>query len=400
MTDWARVEQLRGRGLSWEEIADDEKVGFSPPPGTQRPGLALKSLYLQRRSKRQRERRSGSPSSSSRGREEKEQRALDQRGRRWGLLALLGMVIVLAGAVPAAISLGVPLVSAIVPLLSLVLVATVGAVLLALSFVISSKEALRRWKRNVAAGVVVALIVTAGLVLVAYGANCPNLSASTTLEHSGSTQGSWVKANNPIWSSGDQPVLFYWGSTACPYCSASSWALRGALEAFGTLSGTSYGHSDPSDSYGNGVGVSEVLLDSSTLQGTYLTWDVKETVQSTVNPVEPGCPEKAYISAYDSTTSIPFVVVGGLYIHASSLVDPGCLLSSGCGTASGTPLTAQQIESDLSSGTGPVYNAIHTAQIDLEAFLLKVVQMAQGPGAGPTAVKNDPAVIAVLDGIT
>ncbi len=49
MTDWTRVEKLRTRGMAWDEIADDPRVGFSSPSGTD-AGRALKALYFRRRS--------------------------------------------------------------------------------------------------------------------------------------------------------------------------------------------------------------------------------------------------------------------------------------------------------------------------------------------------------------
>jgi hypothetical protein len=50
MTDWDRVERLRAKGLSWDRIAADPKVGFTAPPGTA-PGRALRHLHYARRSR-------------------------------------------------------------------------------------------------------------------------------------------------------------------------------------------------------------------------------------------------------------------------------------------------------------------------------------------------------------
>jgi peroxiredoxin len=44
MTDWQRVEKLRAKGLSWDEVARDRRVGFHPPKGTD-PGRALKIIF-------------------------------------------------------------------------------------------------------------------------------------------------------------------------------------------------------------------------------------------------------------------------------------------------------------------------------------------------------------------
>ena len=50
MTDWERVERERNRGRSWSEIAEDRRVAFAPPPGSD-PGRALKAVYFQRRAR-------------------------------------------------------------------------------------------------------------------------------------------------------------------------------------------------------------------------------------------------------------------------------------------------------------------------------------------------------------
>ena len=50
MTDWSRVEKLRARGIEWDEIAENERVGFQADKGTN-PGRALKTLYYSRRSR-------------------------------------------------------------------------------------------------------------------------------------------------------------------------------------------------------------------------------------------------------------------------------------------------------------------------------------------------------------
>lgn len=66
MTDWARVERLRGKGRSWEQIAEDERVGFQGQKGSS-SGKALKVLYFQRRSRRGRSLSKGAEAVRARG---------------------------------------------------------------------------------------------------------------------------------------------------------------------------------------------------------------------------------------------------------------------------------------------------------------------------------------------
>lgn len=58
MTDWDRVERLRSKGRSWEEIAGDPKVGFRAEPGVP-SGPSLRVLYNRRRPRRR-----GSPATA------------------------------------------------------------------------------------------------------------------------------------------------------------------------------------------------------------------------------------------------------------------------------------------------------------------------------------------------
>jgi hypothetical protein len=63
MTDWERVAKLRTKGVSWEVVARDEKVGFHPPDGSN-DGRALKAIYYRRKSNTSRSHqvRPGTPS--------------------------------------------------------------------------------------------------------------------------------------------------------------------------------------------------------------------------------------------------------------------------------------------------------------------------------------------------
>ncbi|MGI0068154.1 MAG: hypothetical protein ACREB9_07070, partial [Thermoplasmata archaeon] len=55
MVDWDRVEQLHEKGLSWEDIAADPKVGFKPDQSVSQAGPALRRLYYRRKSREERQ---------------------------------------------------------------------------------------------------------------------------------------------------------------------------------------------------------------------------------------------------------------------------------------------------------------------------------------------------------
>ncbi|MCW6167418.1 MAG: hypothetical protein LVQ64_03110, partial [Thermoplasmatales archaeon] len=62
MVDWDRVEQLHEKGLSWEDIAADPKVGFKPDQSVTQAGPALRRLYYRRKSREERQGPSEAPS--------------------------------------------------------------------------------------------------------------------------------------------------------------------------------------------------------------------------------------------------------------------------------------------------------------------------------------------------
>ena len=102
------------------------------------------------------------------------------------------------------------------------------------------------------------LVFSGAFGVAALVSGCPTLSAPTPGEPS-----SFEKAYDPSGPDNGASVFFFYGSAACPYCSASSWAMVVALEAFGTLSGTYLDRSNPSDVYPN---TPELVLASATLQ--------------------------------------------------------------------------------------------------------------------------------------
>lgn len=405
MTDWERVEKLRSRGLSWSEIAEDEKVGFKAPAGTEKPGLALKALYFQRRSRRERR--------ASRGQES------DERGRKTGeggskhvawrdrhvLIASVGIVIALAAAVPFLLGYAVTLIPTAIPLLYLAIAAGVGLVVLGLGLVLGSTGALEKWKRAVILGIVVGLLFAFTIVAVEIGAGCPNLATGTVSEPSpnvaGESGGTWVGASNSLWTENGMPVVFFFGSIECPYCSASSWAIRDAMEAFsaGSFSPVVYHTSITGDVYPS---TPEVELAGTSSGGSTLSWDPQEdTNTAAIGAPTVGCPESAYTGAYDGQGSIPFVVVGGVFIHQGTFVNPACLSSDGCNASdpyTTSAFTPEQVEGDLSSHSGADYTAIWLATYYLEAYMWKADSMA---GITPPAsVMNNAEVAGVESAIS
>ena len=381
MTDWDRVERLRSKGWDWSAIAADPTVQYTAPEGAGDPGRALKALYFQRRSTRKGS--NGADRKSSRASEEQEkQRAKSLRARA----PFIGLLIAFAAGFW--ILFGRTVVTSLLVLVPLIYVAIAlafGLIVFGVGLVLGGRGISGGWRKAIAVSLVVALLVTGVGALAAYSTGIPNLSPNTT-NQPGNGQGSWVSAGNPLWTSGGLPVFFFAGSIACPFCSASSWAMYGALSAFGTLGGVTFYHSNPGDTYPN---TPEVDLSSVTYTSSYLSVQIAEGTDDSQITVPALTPiQNAYFQTYDGTGGVPFNVVGGIYIHTGSLVDPA-ILSPG-----GTALTTSQVQNDIASGSGSVYQAIYSAQIYLEAYFVKADQKA---GINPpSAVLGDSAVMSIV----
>lgn len=378
MVDWDLVDRRRAKGWDWDRIAADEKVGFHADDSAGEPGRALRALYYQRRSKTKRR---GSDAAVSGG-DGEEPSGPPPTSR----LATAGFVLVPVFAIWFLLALAFPspvgtYLSAIPAVLLLLLA---GAFVLAYGLLRSTERWNRTARSAVVVGVVLGFAVSGGVGLVAIAQGCPTLSSNLTSEPS-----SWVRANNPTWQSNGAPVFFFFGSVACPYCSASSWAMVAALERFGTLSGNYYGHSDsnPQDI----PNTPEVVLASTTLQSPYVGLHVVESTDDSqvVDPGTPSCIDQAYVSAYDTNGGIPFVVIGGKFIHTGTLVDP-LQLRSPPGNPSNPPLTPQEVQAAVDNQSGPIWNAMSPQVYFMEAIIVYL------NGGQPASVANDPNVAPLL----
>ncbi|MGC2289385.1 MAG: DUF929 family protein, partial [Thermoplasmata archaeon] len=185
----------------------------------------------------------------------------------------------------------------------------------------------------------------------------PTLSPFTTSEPN-----NFQKVGNPLWTSDGKPVYFFFGSAACPYCSASSWAMVVALERFGSLTGTSFAYSSPTDSAGPNT--PETVLANAQLASPYLSLQVAESTytESIHLPGFANEYQDAYYVAYDSAGYIPFVVIGGQYFTQGTLVSPADLAG----------MTPAQVQGQITAQSGTCWVAISPAADWLTAYILKV----------------------------
>jgi uncharacterized protein DUF929 len=296
------------------------------------------------------------------------------RPRRWPLarvgwlaLPLFGAWFLLALLIPSPTG---AFLSAI-PILAFLL--AVSAFLWAFGLLRARRRWNRRFRTTAVIGLVAGLVLSGAMTAAAAAEGCPWLAPFPSGEPSG-----WQKAGGQSWSSGGVPEFFFYASVACPFCSATSWPVWKALSAFGNMSNVTFGYSTPTDIHPN---TPEVILAGARYVSTYVELNVHEDTDPTTirAPSLDSCTELAYVNSYDGG-QVPFLVVGGIFLHAGTLVDPSVL----------SGLTTAQVSSQVTNGSGPAWSALAPATYMLEAILEKT------GGNAPAAVASDPNVQADL----
>jgi hypothetical protein len=219
----------------------------------------------------------------------------------------------------------------------------------------------------VIAGIVLGLFVSTIVGVTGYLAfGCPYLPPASTL--TGQPGPGWTRANVAAWQEGGQPIMYFYGSSWCPYCSAGSWAIYKALTEFGSVSGTSLAFSSLTDT---APGTPEIVLANANVASSTIHFRVSEDT-SGVDGTFPGtsdCFEQAYVSSY-SGSSIPFLVINGQFIHAGTpIIQPTTLSDYTYSSTNGGGATTvlQQVQGE----NGTAWSAISTQAWWIMAFLAK-----------------------------
>jgi thiol-disulfide isomerase/thioredoxin len=362
MVDWDRVEQLRDKGWDWDRIADDPKVGFHPEASVSDPGRALRGLYHRQKSRESRTGKETVPSKSSKKKEEQ------VRERRWSLVRigylltpLFGIWALLAFVAPSPVGVYLPF----FPWLALAL-AVVAILLLFALWRTQEKRWSPVFRTALVSGLVLGLAVAGSFGIASTILGCPFLSSVTS-----STPGpGWTQSSASAWQEGGKPVLYFYGASWCPYCSAGSWTLYKALSEFGTVTGASaaLGFSSTSDVY---PGTPEIVLGNVGYSSTTITFIVNEDTSGVDGtfPATSGCIEQAYVTTY-SGSAIPFVVINGQYIHAGSpIINPSQLSSYSYGTYGSAGASA--VYNQVNAENGSAWSVISPQAYWVMTFLTK-----------------------------
>jgi thiol-disulfide isomerase/thioredoxin len=219
-------------------------------------------------------------------------------------------------------------------------------------------------RNTLVAGVVLGLVVSGLVGVTGYLAfGCPYLPSASSLK---SEPAGWSYASVSPWQQEGKPVVYFYGATWCPFCSASSWAIWKALSEFGQISNvpTGYSSNDPAGPY-----TPEIILANAQFSSTTVAFQVSEDTSGVVGNLvgSTNCYQEAYTAAY-SAGSIPFLVVNGVYVHAgTSLVLPSDLSSWANGMDGG----ASAVQSSVASETGTPWAQVQAPAWWMMAFMAK-----------------------------
>lgn len=361
MVDWDRVAELRAEGMDWGDIAADPKVGFHPDTSVGDPGRALRALYHRERARSARQ--GPAPAPKKRPSRDHESRWTLVRAA-YLLVPVVGIWFALAFVAPSPVGLLVPA----IPYLGLVLA---GAAFFLIYALWRTREP--RWssafRGTVIGGVVLGLIFAGMVGLVGslvFG--CPYLPPASAVPSVANASNWHGGSGLPAWDSGGKPVVFFYGATWCPYCSASSWAIWKALSEYGSVSGVHTGYSSSSDVYANTPEM--VLANLQLSSGAPVVFQASEYTGG-VDGVAPGtsnCYQLAYVSAY-SGGSIPFLEVGGKYVHGGTTIINPTVFTSYDGTGAGT------VRGDIQNQTGQPWHAVANETFWIMALIAKTANL-------------------------
>lgn len=146
----------------------------------------------------------------------------------------------------------------------------------------------------------------------------------------GTATGLRALSGQPELMSGGKPEVLYMGGQFCPYCAAERWALAAAVSRFGTLSGPTFIHSSPTDTYPSTPTLS---FDKATYVSRYLEFvpvewygeaDDPSTPFQHVYLQQPTAQQAALFARYGGG-SFPFVDIGNRFVVPQAQYPPPAL---------------------------------------------------------------------------
>jgi hypothetical protein len=136
--------------------------------------------------------------------------------------------------------------------------------------------------------------------------------------------------STPAYTVGGKPAILYVGAEYCPYCAAERWALTIALSRFGSFDGLGLTTSSSTDIYPS---TRTLSFYGSTFHSDLISFEGVETAGNELNAagtsyeaLETLTPEQQQLfQAYSGSGSIPFLLIGNLYVQSGASFQPDVL---------------------------------------------------------------------------
>ncbi len=136
--------------------------------------------------------------------------------------------------------------------------------------------------------------------------------------------GDFSRVSSHIIVMGGKIPIFFFGSMACPYCAEESWSIYVSLKVFGgNWNALQYIYSNSSDIYPNTPGLSFANSSFSDSRITFYGYEMSNRnwlPYQTLN-----ASDDALFNQYDPNNNIPFILIGGMYLHIGDSFPPSTL---------------------------------------------------------------------------
>ena len=164
-----------------------------------------------------------------------------------------------------------------------------------------------------------------------------------------------------------KPEVLYMGGEYCPYCAAERWAVAAALGRFGTVSGTKFIHSSPTDVYPSTPTMS---FHKSSYASKYVAFVPVEWYSEKADSATPTgyaylqrpTPEQAALLNRYSGGAFPFVDIGNRYVASGAQYLPSALAN----------MTWAQVAAAMRDPSSPVARDIDGAANMITAAICKL----------------------------
>lgn len=160
-----------------------------------------------------------------------------------------------------------------------------------------------------------------------------------------------------------KPAVIFVGAHYCPFCAAHRWALVNALERFGAFSGL--GSTMSASEHGALSDIPSYDFVHATYTSQWITFDHKELADRDGNPLETiGQLEQDFVNRFNQRGSIPFTVIGGMYVRVGPAYNPTILQGK----------SFDDVKRELQTAASPIAQAIIRDADVMTALICKVTQ--------------------------